>query len=107
LRCFALFPGDGGTARCPSDPKDDQAPEDEKIAQAMLSYLMVFAKTGDPSSGNTPAWPRYLPATDMAMELTENGPVAEEDPIKAILDVTAAYVTSAAPPPPPRLPVRP
>ena len=40
------------------------APEDEKIAQAMLNYWVAFAKTGDPSSANTPAWPRYSPATE-------------------------------------------
>lgn len=85
----------------------DLAPEDEKIAEAMLSYWVAFAKTGDPSTGNTPAWPRYTPETDMLMNFTENGPVAEKDPFKARLDVTAAYVTSSAPPPAPKLPSRP
>ena len=75
----------------------DLAPEDEKIAQAMLNYWVSFAKTGDPSTGNTPAWPRYSPETDMLLDFTENGPVAEKDPLKARLDVTAAYVTSSAP----------
>jgi para-nitrobenzyl esterase len=83
------------------------APEDEKIAQAMLKYWVAFAKTGDPSTGNTPAWPRYSPATDMLMDFTENGPVAEKDPLKARLDVTAAYVTSSAPAPAPKRPARP
>jgi hypothetical protein len=41
------------------------------------------------------------------MDFTENGPVAEKDPMKARLDVTAAYVTSSAPPPAPKLPARP
>jgi para-nitrobenzyl esterase len=85
----------------------DLAPADEKIAEAMLSYWVAFAKTGDPSSGNTPAWPRYSPATDMLMNFTENGPVAEADPWKARLDVTAACVSSTAPPPPPKMPSRP
>ncbi|MGC1297723.1 MAG: carboxylesterase family protein, partial [Alloacidobacterium sp.] len=85
----------------------DLAPQDEKIAQAMLSYWVSFAKTGDPSTGNTPAWPRYSPETDMLMDFTENGPVAEKDPLKARLDVTAAYVTSSAPAPAPKLPARP
>ena len=82
----------------------DLVPEDEKIAQAMLSYWVAFAKSGDPSTGNSPAWPRYLPTTDMLMNFTENGPVAEADPWKARLDVTAAFVSSSAPPAPPKRP---
>lgn len=83
------------------------APEDEKTAESMLSYWAAFAKTGDPSTGNSPAWPRYSPETDMLMNFTENGPAAEADPWKARLDVTAAYVSSTAPPPAPKPPSRP
>lgn len=85
----------------------DLAPQDEKTAQAMLSYWVAFAKTGDPSTDNTPAWPRYSPATDMLLNFTKDGPVAEADPWKARLDVTAAYVSSSAPPPAKKLPTRP
>jgi para-nitrobenzyl esterase len=85
----------------------DLAPEDEKTAQAMLNYWVSFAKTGDPSTGNSPAWPRFSPTTDMLIDFTENGPVAKPDPWKERLDVTAAYVTSSAPPPAPKLPSRP
>jgi para-nitrobenzyl esterase len=85
----------------------DLAPQDEKIAQAMLSYWVAFAKTGDPSTGNTPAWPRYSPATDMLLNFTKDGPVAEADPWKARLDVTAAYVSSSAPPAAKKPPTRP
>jgi para-nitrobenzyl esterase len=85
----------------------DLAPSDEKTAQAMLSYWVAFAKTGDPSTGNSPAWPRYSPATDMLMNFTENGPVAEPDPWKARLDVTSEYVSTTAPPPAPKTPPRP
>jgi para-nitrobenzyl esterase len=76
------------------------SPEDEKIAQQMLSYWVSFAKTGDPSTGNTPAWPRYASATDQIMNFTETGSVAEPDPRKARLDVTADYVSSSAAPSP-------
>jgi para-nitrobenzyl esterase len=85
----------------------DLAPDDEKTAEAMLGYWVAFAKTGDPSTGNSPAWPRFSPATNMVMDFTDKGPVAEADPWKARLDVTEAYVSSAAPPPPPKLPSRP
>ena len=84
----------------------DLTPSDEKMAQAVLSYWVSFAKTGDPSTGNTPAWPRYSPATDMIMDFTADGPIAGPDPWKARLDVTAAYVSSSAPPPSPTIPPR-
>ena len=85
----------------------DLTPSDEKTAQAMLGYWVAFAKTGDPSTGNQPAWPRYSPATDMLMNFTTEGPVAMADPWKARLDVTAAYVSGSAPPPAPKAPPRP
>lgn len=85
----------------------DLAPDDEKTAEAMLSYWVAFAKTGDPSAGNSIAWPRFSPETNMVMDFTEKGPQAEADPFKARLDVTAAYVSSSAPPPPPKMPARP
>lgn len=85
----------------------DLTPSDEKIAQAMNSYWVAFAKTGDPSTGNTPAWPRYSPASDMLMNFTADGPIAEADPWKPRLDVTAAYVSGSAPPPAPKLPPHP
>ncbi len=78
----------------------DLAPNDERIAEAMHNYWVAFAKTGDPSTGNTPAWPRYSPATDMIMNFTPEGPVAEPDPWKARLDVTEQSVSTTAPPKP-------
>jgi para-nitrobenzyl esterase len=71
-------------------------PADEKMAQQTLDYWVAFAKTGDPSTGNAIAWPRYTPGEDMIMNFTKDGPVAEADPWKARLDVTSAMVTSVA-----------
>ena len=85
----------------------DLTPSDEGTAQAMLGYWVAFAKTGDPSTGNSPAWPRYSPATDMLMNFTADGPIAEADPWKARLDVTAAYVSGSGPVPTPKVPSRP
>ncbi len=83
----------------------DLAPQDEAMARAMLNYWVAFAKTGDPSTGNPVAWPRFTPETNMVMDFTpDNGPVAETDPWKARLDVTAAIVSSA--PPAPATPAR-
>jgi para-nitrobenzyl esterase len=86
---------------------DKLAPNDEKIAQAMLSYWIAFAKTGDPSTGNRPAWPRYSPESDQMMNFTADGPVPEADPWKSRLDVTASYVSGSVPPPMPAMPSRP
>lgn len=80
------------------------APDDERTAEDMLNYWAAFAKTGDPSTGNAPAWPRFTPETNMVMDFTEKGPVAEKDPFKDRLDTTAAYVSSSAPEPPPQRP---
>ena len=70
----------------------------------MNSYWVAFAKTGDPSTGNTPAWPRYSPGTDMLLNFTADGPVAETDPWKSRLDLMADYVSGSAPPPAPAAP---
>jgi para-nitrobenzyl esterase len=80
----------------------DLTPSDERTAQAMLSYWVTFAKTGDPSIGDSPAWPRYSPATDILMNFTADGLVAEADPWKARLDVIAVYVSGFAPPTSPK-----
>ena len=68
----------------------------------MLSYWVTFAKTGDPSIGDSPAWPRYSPATDILMNFTADGLVAEADPWKARLDVIAVCVSGFAPPTSPK-----
>ena len=80
---------------------DKLAPADEKIAQQMLSYWTAFAKSGDPGTGNPTAWPRYSPSTDMLLNFTEHGPVAEADPWKPRLDVTEQVVSTMPPAPPP------
>jgi para-nitrobenzyl esterase len=85
---------------------DKLAPADEKSAQQTLAYWVSFAKTGDPSTDNPIAWPRYTAATDTLMNFTEDGPVAQADPWKNRLDVTAAYVSSSVPEAPPSPPAK-
>lgn len=34
-------------------------PEDWKLSDQMMTYWTNFAKTGDPSGGDVPAWPKY------------------------------------------------
>jgi para-nitrobenzyl esterase len=43
--------------------------DQQKLADAMVSYWTRFAGTGDPNSPSTPAWPGYTTATDRYMSL--------------------------------------
>jgi para-nitrobenzyl esterase len=40
-------------------PKNPDTPEDHALARAMGDYWTSFARTGAPTAGNAPAWPRY------------------------------------------------
>jgi para-nitrobenzyl esterase len=75
----------------------DTAASDEKMEQDTLSYWVAFAKTANPNAPGLPEWPAYTAAGDQLMNFTQDGPVAQADPWKARLDVTAAYMTSHAP----------
>lgn len=62
---------------------------DETMAQTINTYWANFAKTGDPNGAGLPHWPRYSSQSDMLMNFAQTGAVAEADPWKARLDVTA------------------
>ena len=63
------------------------APEDEAIARVTNAYWVAFAKSGDPNPPGQPAWPNYKRESDMLMNFTNEGPVAQADPWKARLDL--------------------
>ncbi len=54
---FDVFPEDR--------PKDEI---DARVAEAMSSYWVQFAATGDPNLEGLPEWPPYEPGTDVHME---------------------------------------
>ena len=41
---------------------------DHELSDAMSEYWVNFARTGDPNSGDLPAWPRYTAAADEWLE---------------------------------------
>ncbi|WP_433963619.1 hypothetical protein [Tunturiibacter gelidiferens] len=49
-------------------------------------------KAGNPNAKGLPDWPPYDSITDMLMDFTNNGPVAEVDPWKKRLDLTEQLV---------------
>jgi para-nitrobenzyl esterase len=70
-------------------------PRDRGMSEAMSTYLVNFAKTGDPNDGKLPVWPRYSRATDMIVNFAEDGTVVpQKDPWGAELDAAG----SPAPP---------
>ena len=44
---------------------------DQKLADAMSTYWVQFAKTGDPNGNGLPEWPAYRTASDQHLELGE------------------------------------
>jgi para-nitrobenzyl esterase len=69
-------------------------PGDEAAARAINGYWVAFAKTGKPEVSGQPVWPAYDAQTDMIMNFTNTGPVAEPDPWKARLDLAEAVSES-------------
>ncbi len=63
----------------------DGAPADNKLSDAMSSYWVNFAATGDPNGKGLPKWPMYQEKTDLAMGLGDKIE-AEPAPHKEALD---------------------
>lgn len=65
--------------------------KDIAVGKAMSTYMVNFAKRGDPNGADLPAWPRYARTGDQLMDFSVDGkPVAQKDPWGAEIDAAAA-----------------
>ena len=55
--------------------------------EAIHSYWVQFAKTGNPNGPGLPSWRRYSSQSDVLLNFTNAGPVAQPDPWKECLDL--------------------
>jgi para-nitrobenzyl esterase len=70
---------------------DKTTPRDSAMGKAISTYLVNFARRGDPNGGAMPAWPRYARASDELMDFGAAGkPVAEKDPWGMDIDAAQA-----------------
>jgi para-nitrobenzyl esterase len=51
---------------------DATGPDDLMISDAMMTYWVQFATTGDPNRSGLPTWPRYDPIADNYLEFGES-----------------------------------
>jgi para-nitrobenzyl esterase len=71
---------------------DKATPRDAAMGKALSTYLVNFAKRGDPNGAGLPAWPAYTRASDAIMDFAPNGkPAAGKDPWG--MDIDAAQTT--------------
>jgi len=60
---------------------------DKAMGKTMSSYLVNFARTGNPNGAGLIVWPRYSPAKDEIVNFTDSGKaVAQKDPWGAEID---------------------
>ena len=61
--------------------------KDVAMGKAMATYMVNFARRGDPNGAGLPAWPRYARSSDQLMDFAADGkPVAQKDPWGAEID---------------------
>jgi len=69
---------------------DGATAKDIGVGKAMSTYMVNFAKTGNPNGSGLPAWPRYARSSDGLMDFAESGkPVALKDPWAAEIDAAS------------------
>jgi len=66
-------------------------PKDIALGKAMSTYLVNFARNGDPNGPGLPAWKRYARASDAIMDFAESGKtVMQKDPWGQDIDAAAS-----------------
>ena len=69
----------------------ETTPRDTGMSKAMSTYMVNFAKRGDPNGGTLPVWPRYSRATDVIANFAEDGTViSQKDPWGPDLDAASS-----------------
>jgi len=64
--------------------------KDNGMGRIISTYIVNFAKRGDPNGAGLPAWPRYARDEDRIMDFADSGKaVAEKDPWAAEIDAAA------------------
>jgi para-nitrobenzyl esterase len=67
---------------------------DRRIAEAASSYLLNFARTGNPNGGGLVAWPAFTGASSPALFIGDNIAAAAV-PSRPALDFFDAFYTQA------------
>ena len=71
--------------------QDKTTTRDRAMGKAMSTYLVNFAKSGNPNGGKLPVWPRYSRAADVIVNFAEDGTVVpEKDPWGPELDAAGS-----------------
>ncbi|MHA6720431.1 carboxylesterase/lipase family protein [Sphingomonas sp. RS6] len=69
---------------------------DNQMGDTISSYLVNFARSGNPNGEGLPAWPKYDPAADVIMDFSADGkPVVEKDPWGAEIDSAQKRLAAA------------
>ena len=74
----------------------DVTEADEATAHAAIAYWVAFARYGTPDAAGEPRWPDYNSGSDVLMNFTTHGPVAEPDPLRPALDMVEGLVQMAS-----------
>jgi para-nitrobenzyl esterase len=70
---------------------DETGARDAAMGKAISTYLVNFAKRGDPNGAGLPAWPLYTRASDVIMDFAPDGrPAAGKDPWGMEIDAAQA-----------------
>lgn len=63
---------------------DETTARDNAMGETISTYLVNFARTGDPNGAGLPAWPRYEPSLNVLMDFASDGKArAIRDPLTA------------------------